>query len=263
MIKKLQSLKARKGFTIIELIVVIAIIGVLMAMIFPMLNNRDARVNEANSAARDFYAAVQTVMAKFSMYEGPLSPQFAANLDLGDMRYYEKLGGNYPFKKGTTAGDAPATTSLYIEFQTKNNEILDIYTCAVVAADTSYSDGIGLYNLCLRADTNKNTEFAQCLKSEIESRINYQDGYYYAKVTYKNIMTSTIPAKMEAETVKVEYAGYSRKPLPTPSGDFLAFKNANMYFGKNFELRNGQIFGVCAPVSSAGIVLGSEGTVLN
>lgn len=263
MIKKLQSLRARKGFTIIELIVVIAIIGVLMAMILPMLSNRNAKVQEANSAARDFYAAVQTVMAKFSMYEGPLSPQFAANLDLGDMRYYEKLGGNYPFKKGTTAGDAPATTSLYIEFQTKNNEILDIYTCAVVSSDTSYADGIGLYNLCLRPDTNKNTEFAKCLKSEIESRINYQDGYYYAKVTYKNIMTSTIPAKMEAETVKVDYAGYSRKPLPTPPADFLSFKNANMYFGKDFELRNGEIFGVCAPVDATGRLLGAEGTVLN
>lgn len=71
--KKIQQLKAKKGFTLVELIIVIAIVGVLIALTVPAMLTSD-RPSAGKSYAKDFYYAAQTYASRRRLAgEGTLS----------------------------------------------------------------------------------------------------------------------------------------------------------------------------------------------
>lgn len=60
----MKRLWAKKGFTLVELIVVIALIALLIAIVIPLLNTGSAYESDARDKAQAFYSNVQEAMTE-------------------------------------------------------------------------------------------------------------------------------------------------------------------------------------------------------
>ena len=94
----------KKGFTLIELIVVIASIGVLAAILVPAMMGyvKKSKITSANSAAKSIYTGAQSAITDMNSEDAPMAALSIFQASNGDT-----VGG----KSGTSVTTAPANST--------------------------------------------------------------------------------------------------------------------------------------------------------
>lgn len=227
MIKYLQMKKASKGFTLVELIVVIAIIAVLAAITIPMFNNTDARVRSANIYANDFYTALQYTFTRYQTTDYYMSPKMKTETSL--MTYDQAFFGNRM---------ADGVNYLYIEAMADQG-------IKYVHVNMSYLTLMG------RTTTTAETELERLLTEDVSEITNQSnDGYYYAVI-----------GKDAYNNMKVLCTNYCEERLEL-SGSVGDYYNGLMFTDYGI-LQNGLIAGTCSSQKdSTGRFLGDIATYI-
>ncbi|MCM1167124.1 MAG: type II secretion system GspH family protein [Lachnospiraceae bacterium] len=246
MIKTIHNMRKRRGFTMTELIVVIAVIAILAAMILPSLDTHKAAIDDACSASRDMYNALQSIFTKYSLTEAVLDLRMKDDETAKKefVCFYKRVGGNYLHKPGVSIEDMPPSLSLYIEVNAEGGVIKG------VRFDNSLSE--------LLTKTNANGAVtAEVLKRDLESRVDVHDGYYYAEVRY---LAASAPSPGAAVTnvnpIKVKFAAYTKNKISGCTAESVKFKSHCVTYG-------GQVVGVFAPYNTtAGGTMGDKDSVL-
>ena len=242
MIIYLHTMRAKKGFTMVELIVVIAIIAVLAAMVFPLFSNDDAKRDTAEVYASDFYASLQYCMTRYQKTDYHINTemaQAAADYKADDTKnpyiFYDETRG-----QNICAIPTATMTNYNIYIEAFNDR-------GIKYVKLAYS----FENLLNDTATTSDIAIERLLQTDLEQIVNDMGvGYYYAVVNYDS----------EFGNFKVLTAHYCEEKLPAIT-NVGTYKNDNLMIVDNAELDCGIICGTCSSDrNSTGAYVGSLGT---
>jgi prepilin-type N-terminal cleavage/methylation domain-containing protein len=89
-----MNIKTRRGFTLIELMIVVAIIGILAAIAIPKFSQLIVKGNEANTKGN-----LGAIRSALSIYYGDTEGYYPVNQDLSGLTLNNKYMSNIPIAK--------------------------------------------------------------------------------------------------------------------------------------------------------------------
>ena len=242
MVHRIQRLKSNRGFSMVELIVVVLIIGIMATTVLAGSSNRREKILEGNTAASDFYSALQAEFTNFQMFDGPLTMSLhekyvdtgatgLTSISAGDnysgMKYFPAVGGNYPYadydgQAHATGLPSEAETALYLEFYVFSGKLIRV----------NYENDLGALLAMEKTGGNDGAELCAILVQEMKDRMEYRDGYYYARVSYSapSLDPSKTPTKYDyrMKPVLVDWAAYCASEITNADADNTVFQMQNM-----------------------------------
>ncbi len=253
MIRYLQKLRASKGFTMAELIIVIAIMAVLMAVILPAFSSDDAEKQAAETYASDFYASLQYNMTRYQLTEFYLTPA----LQNYTVEYLGKDADDNLYPIDDPQGDADKNPYILYDAKCGGNVFDNKFLWIKVRYDRGIdyvTIGNSLQEIVEDTSTTSDHPFEQLLQKDLGDTMNNAGkGCYYAVVkcgydyVAENITSSKISLDDETKrptrgngNITVMSAHYCEDELPA------ATTVADLQFTTFSELKNGIICGTCS-----------------
>ncbi len=237
-----MKLHRNKGFTLIELVVVLAIIAAMLAVVLPSFIGIDENRNRVTEGARDYYTAVQHLMSKFSRVERDYTGAHELDTNAGNkvMIYDKNFGGNRPIRE-----------YVFIAMEVKDMKIQWVDAYASDYADVAEANVLSRKH---RSDEDWNHAFVQAYQEEMDALFDGQDGFYYALVHYDDTLEDDLNGTPGNNLVKVFFTGYGDHEFPMYTGplsedatempQFLQYTLDNLHFTEVGRLANGSFFGV-------------------
>lgn len=161
----------KKGFTLIELIVVIAIIGVLAAILVPAMLGyvRKSKVSGANSAATTIQKAINTALVEMD----------EQNIDIGAYKRASGTGGSLTLSSGGSGGAADNSTT----FNNKVKNYMDKVSSYKI--DAIIEGGVAVAVGCAKDSTYTGTAPGGVVNVENFSTYKNKATWEAAKAAYK------------------------------------------------------------------------------
>lgn len=211
---KIKRLLKKQGFTLVEMIVVVAIIGILLGIVIPMFNTNDAIIRAAKEKARAFYSNVQELMVDEKLAGTKLPGENAGDINI----IYVKL----EIPSDSTVCDA----DIYMLKKTAGVTGANILSSPIAKCRTN-TDIDGDVNEFPNSEWK---EFAYSLYkilriSDIDD--NYADGgkqtaYFYAEVDNKYRVVTAYYSLGNLEEVEMVGKSFDRECYVKPdSGDLI------------------------------------------